>query len=121
VSGLGVTTEVIEYREGGDRTTIYLPGNAKYTPVKLSRAFTGDLALWDWYTTSAQGGHITRVTGTITMFDHAGQAVAKWNFVRGWPMKYKGPKLNAGSNDIPLETIEIVHEGLKVTRPDDTR
>lgn len=115
VSGLSVETEVIEYRDGGGGTTIFLPGNTKYSPVKLTRAFTGDSALWDWYTTSAATGHVTRLDGTITVFDRSGQTVARYKMINAWPRKYEGPTLNATSTDVPIETIEVVHEGLQLT------
>jgi phage tail-like protein len=116
VSGLSVETEVIEYRDGGGGTTIFLPGNTKYSPVRLTRAFTGDSALWDWYTTSAATGHVTRFDGTISVFDRSGQPVARYTLTNAWPRKYEGPTLNAGGTDVAIETIEIVHDGLQMTR-----
>jgi phage tail-like protein len=118
VSGLAVETEVIEYRDGSGGTTTYFPGNTKYTTVKLSRAFTGDSALWEWYTASAREGHVTRVAGTVIVFDRSAHEIARYHFLQGWPSKYTGPTLTAGSNDIPIETIEIVHSGLQLIRPD---
>lgn len=121
VSGLSVETEVIEYRDGAGGTTVFLPGNTKYSPVKLTRAFTGDSALWNWYTSSAAGGQVARTGGTITVFDRAGHAVARYKLVNAWPRKYEAPTLNAGSNDTPVETIELVHEGLQLVTPGGTR
>ena len=55
VEGLGAETELVEFREGGNNTRVlFLPGSTKYSPVKLSRAFSGDRALWDWYAAVAQ-------------------------------------------------------------------
>lgn len=121
VSGLSAETEVIEYRDGGDGITHKLPGNTKYSNIKLTRAFSGDRALWEWYTASAGGGHATRVTGSITMLDRSGQPVARYTFVEGWPQKYTGPTLNADGNEVAIESIEIAHEGLQFARPGDTR
>jgi phage tail-like protein len=121
VSGLTVETEVIEFREGGGGTTIFLPGLTKYSPVKLTRAFTGDSGLWEWYTTSAQAGHVTRVSGVITVFDPMGHALAQYTFVDAWPKKYVGPTLVANSKEVPVETIEIVHAGLLRSRDGGTR
>jgi len=121
VSGLAVETEVIEFRDGGGGTTVFFPGNTKYSTVKLTRAFNGDSALWDWYTTSAQAGHVERVDGTITVFDRSGQPVAHYNFTNAWPRKYEGPTLNADSNDVPIETLEIVHAGLQFSPRGGTR
>ena len=116
VSGLAVETTLVEFRDGNSNSTIFLPGATKYSPIRLARAFLGDLALWDWYTTSAQAGHSVRVGGTITVFDRSGQRVAQYTFHQGWPRKYEGPTLNACSNDVPIETIEIAHNGLQLSR-----
>jgi phage tail-like protein len=114
VSGLKVETEVVEFRDGSG-TTYFLPGNTKYSPVKLSRAFTGDSALWDWYTTSARAGHVARVSGFVSVMDATGHEVARFTFQHAWVQKYEGPSLNADSNDVPIESIELVHEGLTLT------
>ena len=114
VSGLSVETEVIEFRDGNGSST-FLPGNTKYSNIKLGRAFTGDTRLWDWYTTSAQGGHVGRVNGFVVVMNRAGQEVARYSFTQAWPRKYEGPALDAGANEVAIESIEIAHEGLTLT------
>ena len=37
----------------------------------------------------------------------------RWNFTNGWISKLAGPSLNATGNDVAIESITIVHEGLK--------
>jgi len=34
--------------------------------------------------------------------------------VRGWPAKWEGPALNARTNEVAIETLEIAHEGLEL-------
>ena len=47
VSGLGIETEVIEFREGGDTGFIRkLPGATKWPDIVLTRGFTGDAKLY---------------------------------------------------------------------------
>jgi hypothetical protein len=38
--------------------------------------------------------------------------VAVWYFRNALPEKLQGPALNAKSNEIAIETLEVVHEGL---------
>jgi phage tail-like protein len=38
--------------------------------------------------------------------------VARWDFKDGWPSKVSGPSMNAQNNEIGIEELEIVHEGL---------
>jgi len=41
-----------------------------------------------------------------------GVALAKWSFTNAWPSKLSGPTLNATSNEVAVEEITIVHEGM---------
>ena len=44
VSGLRRATDVVEYREGGDASTVYkIPGRTKYDAITLERGVTQDL------------------------------------------------------------------------------
>jgi phage tail-like protein len=38
--------------------------------------------------------------------------IAAWSFTNGVPEKLQGPALNAKTNEIAIETLEIAHEGL---------
>jgi phage tail-like protein len=38
-----------------------------------------------------------------------------WNFRNALPVAWTGPQLNAGSDDLGFESIELAHEGL--TKP----
>jgi len=53
-----------------------------------------------------------RMNGSIIMYDSEGNQSARWNFIRGWPQKVSGPSFNATSNEIGVEELVIVHEGL---------
>ena len=56
-------------------------------------------------------GTARRVNGSIILLDESRQEVARWNFREGWPSKWEGPTLNAKSNEVAIETLEIAHEG----------
>jgi phage tail-like protein len=110
VSGLEMETEVVEFREGGQNsgTIRKLPGVTRVANIQLSRAFTGDRSLYDWFVAP----QTTRVNGRIVMFDRQGQRVAAWTFINGFPVKWSGPEFDASKNEVAIETIEIAHEGL---------
>ena len=112
VSGLSIETEVIEYQEGGSSGTIRkLAGNTRYANIRLTRTFTGDRLLYDWFATT-QKPQPVKVDGRITMFDRHGTKVAAWKFINGFPVKWEGPGLDASKNEPSTESIEIAHEGL---------
>jgi phage tail-like protein len=111
-SGFDVTTDVIEHREGGDNLTPRkLPGMTKFSNITLKWGMTDDHALYDWHRRIVDG-EIERKNGSIVLLDRRGEEVARWNFVRAWPSKWDGPDLNAEGNDVAIETLELVHEGL---------
>src|ERR1700722_5704188 len=52
VSGLNITVDVIEYREGGYNTTTQkMPGQADFSPITMSRGVAvGQTTDFDWMT-----------------------------------------------------------------------
>jgi phage tail-like protein len=117
VSGISSETELVDQVEGGGRPIVRrVPGRIKFGTISLKRGVDADLGLWKWRQQAEQdGADAARVDGTIELLDAQGRAVTTYKFHRGWPSKYLGPDLNAASNDIPIETIEITHEGLDRT------
>lgn len=114
VSGLEARLEVIEYRTGSEPLAVRkLPGLKSFTNLTLKRGITGDTAFWDWIR-AALDGQVQRVDGTIALLDEARNPVLRWRFRRGWPCRYAGPSLSAGSSEVALETLEIAHEGLEL-------
>ena len=114
VSGLEVEIGVIEYRNGSEDITVRkLPGLAKYSNITLKRGIVGDLSLWQWLGTVRQG-NAQRRDGAIVLLDERREPVLRIRFRRGWPRKWVGPTLNAQSNEVAIETLEIAHEGLEI-------
>jgi phage tail-like protein len=114
VSGLDAETDPIEYRDGNEDITVRkLPGLRKYTNITLKRGFTTDLSIWDWRK-QVMDGQTERKSGSIVLRNEAGEDVLRWNFREGWPCKLQGPPLNAKTNEVAIETLEICHEGLEL-------
>ena len=112
-SGFACTTDPIEYREGGENTTVRkLPGMTKYTNITLKWGLTDSRELYDWYR-SIVNGTIDRRNGSIIVLDNAGKEKIRWNFYQGWPTKWDGPDFTAKGNDVAIETLEIAHEGIE--------
>ena len=117
VSGLSTETAVIDYRSGDDRVNVRkLPGLHKYANLILKRGFTTDTSLWKWRQDVIDGKDYRR-NGVIVLRDEAGKDILRWAFYDGWPAKLEGPTLRAKSNEIAIETLEIVHEGLELVSP----
>ena len=112
-SGLDATTESIEYREGGDNVTVRkLPGKTSYGDITLKWGVNPSKDLWTWRKQVIQG-NIQRKNGSGGVYDLANSTeVARWNFVRGWPVKWEGPHFDAKGKDVAVETLTIAHEGI---------
>ena len=50
----------------------------------------------------------------MVLLDEQRQQVARWNLHRAWPSKWTGPALRALGNEVAIETLELVHEGIEL-------
>ena len=112
VVGLGTSVDVIDYREGGDRTIRKLPGLRKFGNVTLKRGVTKSSELQDWHRNVLQG-QIDRRNVAIILLDDGGQEVVRWILSDAWPLKWEGPSLDALSSEVAIEALELCCEGLE--------
>jgi phage tail-like protein len=113
-TGLGSYTDVVDYRSSAGPTAGRLPGMTHFPPLVMRRGLTTNRDLWEWRKMVVEGLPARR-NGTLTLIAGDGQPIARWAFRQGWPSRWEGPQLRAEANDIVLETIEIIHEGLEWT------
>jgi phage tail-like protein len=115
VTGFDSTVEPTDYREGSDPTHVRkLTGLTKYGPVSLKWGVTDSTELHDWHEQIIDGT-ILRKNLAIVIMDELGASKARWEISEAWPSKYHAADLNAKGNDVAIETMEIVHEGVKRT------
>jgi phage tail-like protein len=113
-SGLDTETEIIEYRNGDeDITKRKLPGLKSFTNIVLKRGFTQSRELWQWRK-KVMDGRTERQPGAIVLLNEAREAALRYNFREGWPSKWQGPALNAGSSEVAIETLEIACEAIEL-------
>ena len=118
VSGLDVQSEEIKYRHGNSKefSVIKMPGMKKYGNVTMKKGvFKGDNKFWDWLD-QIKLNTIKRVPVIISLLDQEGKAVMVWTVTNAWPTKISGTDLKSEGNEVAIETIEIVHEGLKIEK-----
>ncbi len=112
-SGLSSDGDAVDYREGTDipLTVRKLMGLRKYANIMLKRGYTQNTELWDWYN-NIVNGIPDRRNGTIILMDEARNDVMRWNIENAWINKIEGPSFKANGNEIAMESVELVHEGL---------
>lgn len=104
----------IEYREGNEVPTARkLPGLVKYGNLSLKWGITDSMELYEWRKLVEQGKMSdARRNIAVILLDEEGTPKSRWEFVGAWPSKYDAPDLNATGNEIAVENLEIVHEGM---------
>jgi phage tail-like protein len=130
VQGLEVELETEPYQEGGrNERTFRFSKPVKFPNLVFRRGITARTDLWDWQAQIIAGEETAiRKSGMIILFDRNGASVgvsgvgsvsitripiAAWMFERGLPVKLQGPTLDAKSNNVAIEMLEIAHERLQ--------
>lgn len=114
ISGLDLTTDPIEYRNGNEDIRVRkLPGLKKFSNITLKRGYTADKGLWQWRL-EVMNGKTKRRAGSITLLNEERKPVMEWTFKEGWPSKWSGPAFNAKNNEVAIETLEIVCESIEL-------
>ena len=113
VGGLTADGDAVDYREGTDLqpNVRKLMGLRKFTNLTLKRGYTQDKALWQWYT-NIMNGVADRRNVTIVLMNEARQPVLRWHAENAWINKIEGPAFKASGNEVAMESVELVHEGL---------
>ena len=114
-SGLTADGDPVDYREGTDlqQNVRKLVGLRKYTNIMLKRGYTADKALWRWYA-NIVAGQPDRRNVTIVLMNEARQPVLRWHAENAWINKIEGPAFKAAGNEVAMESVELVHEGLTI-------
>lgn len=120
VTGLKRSSDVIEYKEGGNAVILKGVGRTKYDPITLERGVTHDDDFEKWANAvqvldkgapaSALGA--LRKEIRIVVHNEAGQPVQQYNVHRCWVSEYQAlADLDAGGNAVVLQHIKLENEG----------
>ncbi len=116
VTGLDITTEVIEYRDGAspEYSKIKMPGQRKFSNITLKRgSFKGDNQFYEWFNTVSLNT-IQRRDLIISLLNENHEPVIVWKVKNAWPTKITPTDLKADGNEVAIETLELAHEGLTI-------
>ena len=109
------STEAIDYREGTEPNHVRkLPGMTKYGNITLKRGVTDSQALYQWYKDIVDGKIADkRKSVAIVVIDEAGKDKARFVVSECWPTKYDPSDLNGKGNEVFIELLELVNEGIE--------
>jgi phage tail-like protein len=121
MTALKRTTEVVEWRQGGESNTIRkLAGKTKYEPITLEQGLSLDTDFEGWAdqvnkwggTDLAQKDNEFRKELRIEVLDLDGEVVLKYKVHRCWVSEYTAvPDLDANANAVAIKTLKIENEG----------
>jgi phage tail-like protein len=120
VTGLKRSSDVIEYKEGGNAIILKGLGRTKYEPITLERGITQDKTFETWANAAQSLDHGSASTSlanlrqeiSITLLNEEAQPVLRWLVHRCWVSEYQAlPDLDAGGNAIAIEHIKLENEG----------
>ena len=122
VSPLKITTEVIEFREGGSPSMIRRnPGRSKSEALTLTRGVTHDLEFENWANLvwnigGGAGAEVSlanfRKDLIIELLNEAGQVVIAYQVFRAWVSEYQAlPELDSNANAVAIKTLKLENEG----------
>ncbi len=123
VTGLGLTVECIEYREGGNplSSARKLPGRVHVYPVTLSWGVTSNRDMWDWLMSTVNGKVQRKSVSIIILGTDGVKEMVRWNLNEAWVSEWKGAELNALGNKVAIETMtleaEMVERAADVNEP----
>ena len=109
------STEAIDYREGTEPNHVRkLPGMTKYGNITLKRGVTDSQVIYQWHKDILDGkiGE-KRKSITIVVIDEAGKDKARFVVSECWPTKYDPSDLNGKGNEVFIELLELVNEGIE--------
>jgi phage tail-like protein len=117
-TGLEATMEPKVIKEGGrNYGAAQRAGGTTFATVVLKRGISSNQNLYQIFNTLSTGTFAPRMQVTINLFDIDGSAVLAWQLDRAMPVKYKFSDFNARNNEIGIEELHLVHEGLWSVTP----
>jgi phage tail-like protein len=123
VTALKRSSDVIDYREGGNAIILKGLGRTKYDPITLERGVTQDTDFIDWADAAQKldNGHPTTSLANlrreirIQLLNEEGQPVHGYLVHRCWVSEFQAlPDLDAGATTVAIEHIKLENEGWEV-------
>lgn len=118
--GFKRSTDVIEYKEGGNPIILKGPGRTKYEPITLERGVTQDTDFMNWANSVQvldKGSpnaslKALRQNLRIDLLREDLVPVKRFYVYRAWPSEYQAlPDLDAGTNAVAIEHLKLENEG----------
>jgi phage tail-like protein len=113
VHGLEATIETEDQPEGGVNNYVRKVLRGASSPnLVLTHGLTNLDQLWTWFD-QTRSGVIYRKNLTLMLLGNDGWPVVWWDFLSALPVKWTGPSFDASQSSVAIESLELVHLGVK--------
>lgn len=117
VSGLSVEMTTEEVPEGGQNRYVQrYPVRAKYPELVLKRGLLVGSALLDWARACIEDFAIQPKDVYVKLLNEEHQPLLVWHVYNAWPTKWLVSDLNATSNAVVIETLQLAYTFFTVER-----
>ena len=122
MSGLNITYETTVYKESSADSGVIgpkvfrMPAQASDTKLTLKKGLVPDksqAALYDWIN-SISTNQVEKKDIVINLCDETGKAVVSWTVINAFPTKLDAPTFDAKSNDVAIESMELMADRLVI-------
>jgi phage tail-like protein len=117
VSGLGSTVETTTIEGGGQNLyTQSLPQKIKHENLVLQRGLVVGSPLAIEFNTAMSRFKFSPSNVLVTLLDHTRIPIAGWLFLHAYPVKWSISDLDAETNSVVIETMELTYHHMQVMR-----
>ncbi len=116
VSGLSIEYETITYKDGLSfkEGAKHMPGQVKPANITMKKGIVrGGNKLFNWMS-SVKLNTVEKKDITISLKDESDAPVVTWKAIDAFPKKLDAPAFNATSNEIAIESLELMASDLKI-------
>jgi phage tail-like protein len=117
VGGLSVEIATEEVPEGGENRFIQkYPGRAKYPELVLKRGLFPGSGFIAWVESCLGSQAITPRDVDVKLLNSDHQPLLTWHLVKAYPTKWTVSDLNATSNTVVIETLQLFYQYFTLVR-----
>jgi phage tail-like protein len=122
VSGLNIAYDKTTYKESQTESgkasprVFNMPAQATPTTLTLKKGLVpskSQSALYDWINSIAIN-QVTKKDIVVSLCDETGKAVVSWTVINAFPTKLDAPAFSASSNDVAIESMELMADGISI-------
>lgn len=122
VSGLNIVIETTTYKESPTESgapgprVMHMPAQGTPANVTLKKGVVRNSSvstLFNWIN-ATQINQIEKKDIFVRLCDEKGDAVISWKVINAFPTKLDAPTFDANSNDVAIESMELMGDGVLV-------